>query len=262
MNKRIRIALTGISTLAVIVIAAALYDYYTCAQERFPYHIKKSQSDTLRIAFIGDSWAFMHREYDAATSQYLSQSLNHPVRLMSFGICGLTSSEIYENIFENDSLKDFLSIGHNYCILSAGINDTYKKMSPTYYSKSIEHISNFLLYNDISPIIIDIPDYDIYKAYEHQKTSRKIIRQLSMLINGLPIDCKNIYRDELYELTSSHKYRGKIKVIPFKLWNGNYISDQELYYRSDGMHLNRKGYEHLFECLPEVLQTNTYSVPY
>ena len=100
MNKRIRIALTGISTLAVIVIAAALYDYYTCAQERFPYHIKKSQSDTLRIAFIGDSWAFMHREYDAATSQYLSQSLNHPVRLMSFGICGLTSSEIYENIFE------------------------------------------------------------------------------------------------------------------------------------------------------------------
>ena len=261
MNKRIRIALTSISTLAVIGIAIALYDYYTCTQERFPYHIKKSQSDTLRIAFIGDSWAFMHREYDAATSQYLSQSLNRPVRLMSFGICGLTSSEIYENIFENDLLKDFLSIGHDYCILSAGINDTYKKMSPTYYSKSIEHLIYFFLYNDISPIIIEIPDYDIYKAYERQRTSRKIIRQISMLINGLPIDCKKIYRDELYDLISSYRYRGKIKIIPYKLWNSNYASDQKLYYRSDGIHLNRKGYERLFECLPEVLQTNTYPIP-
>lgn len=219
------------------------YRYYAPPKLRQPYQINATPDDTLRIAFIGDSWAFMHKDHECMIPQLLQDTLHRPVKVHSYGVCGLTSKEIYENIFDNNDFKQFLSKRrYAYCYVSAGINDTYKKMSTSYYQQSMDGIIQFLLANHIHPIIQEIPDYDINLSFERQKTSRKILRRLSMMINNTPLDCKQLFCDALDEMIQEKSYQDKVSIIRYKPWNGNGDKDLDNLYRSDKLHLNDDGY--------------------
>ncbi len=232
-----------ISFLAICIIASIkIYYYYSPAKERQPYFTIQHNDDTIRIAYIGDSWAFGHKNHECKIENILSNKLSRNVIVSSYGIGGLTSKEIYNALFENDSLKQFMKKGYNYCYISAGINDTYKKMSTTYYSKSIDYIIQFMLTNNIRPIIQEIPDYNIIKSYERQTIKHKIIRRISMFINGTHLDCKQSFRNALNKLIKEKKYKDKVSIIPYKSWNKNYEQDLKEYYNEDQMHLNEKGY--------------------
>ncbi len=191
--------------------------------------------------------------------QLLQDTLHRPVKVHSYGVCGLTSKEIYENIFDNSDFKQFLSKRrYAYCYVSAGINDTYKKMSTSYYQQSMDGIIQFLLTNQIHPIIQEIPDYDINLSFERQKTSRKILRRLSMMINNTPLDCKQLFRDELDELIYKKKYSDKFSIIRYKSWNEDGDQDLDHLYRSDGLHLNDNGYAVLDKAITmEILNLIT-----
>ena len=235
------------------------YRYYAPPKLRQPYQINATPDDTLRIAFIGDSWAFMHKDHECMISQLLQDTLHRPVKVHSYGVCGLTSKEIYENIFDNSDFKQFLSKRrYAYCYVSAGINDTYKKMSTSYYQQSMDGIIQFLLTNQIHPIIQEIPDYDIYTSFDRQKASRKILRRLSMIINNMPLDCKQLFRDALDELIYKKKYSDKVSIIRYKSWNGDGDQDLDHLYRSDGLHLNDNGYAVLDKAITmEILNLIT-----
>lgn len=208
-----------------------------------------NNDDTIRIAFIGDSWAYMHKSHNCKIARKIEDSIHRPVSIYSFGICGLTSKEIYEHLIDDSEFKQFMqNRRYNYCIVSAGINDTYKKMSPSYYKKSLEGIIDYLLANHIHPFIIEIPDYNIKKAYERQKTNKKLIRRLSMLINNTSIDCKQDFRNALNELIKERGYHGKITIVRYKSWNNNYKKDLNQLYSNDQMHLNEKGYT-ILDCV-------------
>lgn len=225
--------------------------YYAEPKPRSPYSLSSS-SDTINIAYIGDSWAFLHKDHECIISKKLEDTLKQPVKVYSFGICGLTSREIYENIFDNNELKQFFQKrNYKYCYISAGINDTYKKMTLSYYEKSMDYIIQFLLNNHIHPIIQEIPDYDIQKAYSRQHPARKILRKMSMLITGTTIDCKQQYRNALDNLIQKKGYTNKISIIRYKSWNNNYIQDLNTIYAEDGMHLNHKGYAVLDSVIAE-----------
>lgn len=105
MKKPIRIILLFIFIVCAIIVYGA-YHYYAPPHLREPYRVKKSD-DTLRIAYIGDSWAFMHKDYDCLIAPLLEDSLHRPVKVHSYGICGLTSKEIYENLFDNSDFMYF-----------------------------------------------------------------------------------------------------------------------------------------------------------
>lgn len=141
-----------------------------------------------------------------------------------------------------DSLKHFIQQGYDYCFISAGINDTYKKMSISYYQKSMDCIIQFMLANHIHPIIQEIPDYNIQKAYENQLVKKKIIRRISMLINDTDLDCKQQFRDALDEFILAKGYLDKVTIIRYKSWNNSYENDLKELYIEDQMHLNEKGY--------------------
>ena len=180
-----------------------VYNYYASPLLHHPYKIyhKDNYKDTLRIACIGDSWAYMHKSHDCKITKIISDSIHHPVSVHSFGICGLTSKEIYEHIFVNPEFKHFMQERrYDYCFVSAGINDTYKKMNSSYYKKSMEGIIDFLLANHIHPIILEIPDYNIIKSYERQTIKHKIIRRISMFVNRTNLNCKQSFRYALDEL--------------------------------------------------------------
>lgn len=243
MKKKYYIILLVIS-LVCPFIAYQTYKYYSAPKQEKVYLFQDhSNNDTINIAFIGDSWAFMHKEHPCKIAEYLEHEIHKPVRVYSFGISGLTSKEIYESIYDNDDFRLFMQQRqYAYCYISAGINDTYKKMSTTYYKTSIDYIIQLLLENNIHPIIQEIPDYDIHKAYDRQKDTKKLLRIISSYINGCPIDCKDLYRNTLNNLIIENNYRGNVSVLRYNIWNNNYLKDQQELYLSDGMHLNDHGY--------------------
>ena len=216
--------------------------------------MNSTKDDTLRIAYIGDSWAFFHKEYDSIIEHILGDSLHRPVIVHSFGICGYTSKEIYESMYNNDEFRDFLEQHkYSYCFISAGINDTYKKMSTSYYQKSMDGIIQLFLANQIRPIIMEIPDYDIQKTYKWQTADKKALRRLSMLINNTPLDCKQLFREALDELIHKKGYADKVSIIRYQSWNDDYANDLNILYIRDGMHLNEKGYSKLDSVIANTI---------
>ena len=226
--------------MAVFFVKA--YEYFAPPEERNVYQIAQSD-DTLRIAYIGDSWAYIHnREHQCLIPEIINNQCQKTAKIYSYGFPGRTSREIYEAFFNDEKQMQILqSTGFQYCIISAGINDANKKMSIKYYQNSMDYIIRFLLSNHVRPIIIEMPDYDIKKTYRWQRTDRKLRYRLSMIINKIPLDCKQIYRDALDDLINERDYQEKVSIIRYKSWNNNYEKDQTALYLIDGIHLNDYG---------------------
>ena len=242
--KRWHLFTLGLLLICIVFIAIIAYNYYAPPKIRQSYRTMHHNDDTLRIAYIGDSWAAMHKMYDRKMEQMIEDKLHRPVIVLSYGICGLTSKEIYEYLFNDSTLKNFIKNGFDYCVISAGINDTYKKMSTAYYQESMKGIISFMEGNHIHPIIIEIPDYDIQKAYDHQTVTKKLLRQFSMFVTGSPKDCKQTYRDALRQTLGN-----RVDIVGYQEWNNNYSKDQKILYSEDGMHLKEEGYNRLDSCI-------------
>jgi len=239
--------------IAVVYITNSMFSYYMPPTDHQSYTIPQDQDDTLRIAYIGDSWAFMHQEHNCKISTFIKDTIHRPVKVHSYGICGLTSKEFYENIFNNADLKHFLQKRrYEYCFISLGINDTNTKMSTTYYHQSMDNIIQFFLTNHIHPIILEIPDYNIYKSFNRQVLSRKVLRRLSMFINKTPLDCKQLFRNALDEMILRNDYTKEVSIIRYLTWNEKGTKDWETIYLNDGLHLNEKGYDILDRCIAET----------
>ena len=235
MKKNVLYISIYLTVCIILGLAYSFHRYYAPPRIKQPYLINVTPDDTLRIAYIGDSWAAIHKEHECIIAKIIEDSIHLPVIISSFGIRGKTSKEIYENLFDNGEFRLFLSKRrYQYCYISAGINDTYKKMSTSYYQQSMDGIIRLLLSNHIYPILQEIPDYDIHMSFERQKPSRILLRQCSMIINNTPLDCKQRFRDALYQ--------DKVSIIRYESWNNNYKNDLKNYYNDDHMHLNEKGY--------------------
>lgn len=235
-----------IAICIIVGIAYSFYRYYAPPKLRQPYQINATPDDTLRIAFIGDSWAFLHQRHRCLIPSLIERNINRPAKVYSCGFCGLTSKEIYENLYEDiDLIHFFQNRCYQYCIISAGINDANKKMSINYYQKSINGIFKFLIANNIHPIIIEIPNYDIEKLYRWESPVRKLLRHISIIINGIPLDCRQNIRNGLNDLIEKKYFNEDISVIRYKAWNNHNKHDLVHLYLSDGIHLNAKGYAKL-----------------
>lgn len=250
--KRKIINISIITAIILVIFGYGMYYYYAPPKERKPYPITKNDDDTIRVAYIGDSWAFFHCPYDQRLTDSLSRKLNHPAKVTSLGFCGRSSKEIYWYLFDNPELVKYISKGYDYCFISVGINDANKKMSTNYYKQSMAYIIQFLLANQITPIILEIPDYDIERMYKWEIPSRKLLRPFSRFVTGTPINCKKEFRQAFNDLLAEKKYGEKVQVIRYKSWNNHYAEDIKDYYKGDGIHLNHKGYAKLDSCIVET----------
>ena len=144
-NKIILILLALV--LICIGLAIPVYNYYTPASKRPTYTCQHHQDDTLRLTMIGDSWVFNHYPYNDTLASMIKQKTKKPAIVSAYGLCGKTSKEVYQSIFEDQTMKNILEQGADYCFVSVGINDTYKKMGAKYYAQSTINILRFLLKN-------------------------------------------------------------------------------------------------------------------
>lgn len=232
----------------IIVIGVCCFtlvcNYYAPPRLQKPYKTPV-QGDTLRIAYIGDSWAYLHGFHNCMIPCLLESRLHRPVKIYTVGIPGLTSKELYEYMFLDDGFKPFfMERYYSIAFIAVGVNDADKKMSTFYYKKSMEGIITFLLANDITPILLEMPDFDIEKSFERQGLLRGCMRKIAMYINVIPLDCKQLFRKALNDLILENKQR-QVGVVRYKSWNTNYAEDIHNLYWNDGLHLNEKGYEKL-----------------
>lgn len=220
-----------------------LYHYYTGPIQKQSYKFCNSTNDTINIAYIGDSWAFLHKDHSCQIDKILEDSLCLPFKIFSYGLSGLTSRDIYESIFENEDFKQFLQKrNYKFCFISAGINDTNMKMDTSYYKKSMDYIIQIMLENHIRPIILEIPDYDIISTYYRYRLCKKLFLRFSSWITDSPIDCKQLFRETLDDLIIEKGYMDNVSIIRYRSWNKDKANDWNSLYKEDRMHLNAKGY--------------------
>ncbi len=248
-KKSVAAALIACLLMGAIAIGKT-WKYYGLATERASYACLHHQDDTLRLAIIGDSWAHLHQPHDSLLQQTISKQTGRSVKVNSYGLCGQTSKEVYQSMFNDEGMHRLLSEGADYCFISVGINDTYKKIGANYYAHHTCMILRFLLQNGITPILLEIPDYDIAYTYEHQTLQKKLLRQLSMVITGSALDCREDYRQALRKAMETQPLMSGTVIIANQHW------DRSLYI-ADRMHLNSRGYQVLDSIIANQLQVCT-----
>ena len=257
MKKVIIYVIIIFAVFTLFYLVNKLYNYYVPIRPLEAYRTAKHDDDTLRIAYIGDSWAYIHQKKKCLIPQIIETKTKRPTIVYSYGLGGRTSKEIYKALFTDNQLGKLMrEMGADYCFISAGINDVNKKLSIRYYQNSMDNIIRFMLKNNIRPIILEIPDFDVHKAYRGLTKSSKLLRKLSMTVNSVPMDCKQIYRNSLDTLIKEKGYQDKVSVVRYKLWNNDYYNDQKRLYLEDGVHLNDYGYTILDSIIAKEILKN------
>ena len=231
--------------------------YYTPAkQQEAMLDINTYQDDTIRIAFIGDSWAEMHKSTMCIIGEIISSSINHPVQVRTEGISGLTSKNIYYSIFRNDSVRNVIEWGPDFCFIVAGINDSDRKVGKGYYKENMRLIIQLLLEHHIKPIVLEIPSYDIGFSFKRRNRAVKLLYLISMLATWSKMDCIDDYREAYINLLNEHGWGDKVITIWSKDWNPDGYRDSRALYDEGLMHLNKKGYLVLDSCIAHKVIEN------
>ena len=240
----------------VIIVCGILYismPYYTPAIEQKSFKITKHYDSIIRIAYIGDSWAEGHKNKKCVIDTLIYKVLGKEVMLCTVGKCGLTSKNIYYSIFKDDSVKKVLEWGPDFCFISAGINDSDRKMGSKYYKENMRLLIDFLLNNQIVPVILEIPTFDIRLSFKRRSRQVKLVYLTSMLLTWSKMDCIEDYRKELLELIEEQHWDEKVIIVKHEDWNLHGYKDHRGLYDAGLMHLNEKGYLVLDSCIAQKI---------
>ncbi len=246
-----------VAIIVLLLCIMRLHPYYRYAQPQdvvLEFLSLNNRKDTLKVAFIGDSWADYHYPYDSLLCSMLSKDAKM-VSVKSKGNVGAKSKEIYERL--STTTNQILMWHPQYCVISAGINDAVAKLGKDYYVYHYQLILNHLIRLGIKPIVVEIPDVN-YRAIANRESWTMRLRHLvSSLLTGSEIYGFESYRASLWSAVNHLEKEGKILYIPVSVWNaGGYLDDRE-FYQSDETHLNAKGYHLLDSCIAsEIILDN------
>ena len=140
------------------------YSYNPCykpAQKQIGLSVQHHHDDTIRIAYIGDSWAYYHADKKCVIDSMIYAQVGRSVIIRNAGVGRLISKEVYNSIFVNKDIRSVVEWGPDFCFVSAGINDSNRKTGSDNYKENMRLLISLLLENHITPVILEIPYYDI-----------------------------------------------------------------------------------------------------
>ena len=257
--------------LFCILLSFILYRYYqyrwnhlwVFENERKLYPVAYHDDDTLRIAMIGDSWAAMRsHDIDNALQTKLNNQTKLSVKMVSKGKGGEKSRGIYQLLFEeNDKngTKAIIASGLDYCIVSAGINDAAANLGSHQYCYYMRLILNLLLSNNICPILIEIPDVNIWYVYKDKPLKDLASDYIRSLMSHCNMYQIKEYRDSLQSMLEEESYTDSVIYIRLSEWNGNSTAINKMLFLPDQMHLNNNGYELLDSCIVNAIEADLKS---
>lgn len=253
MKRWLLLLFVGLIVLALLLFRKYIKPYYTPAVKQNGLSVVPHDDDTIRIAYVGDSWADGHKRVNCVIDSIIGCQINRPVQVKTSGISGLTSKNIYYSIFRDDSIRNVIEWGPDFCFVVAGINDSDRKMGKSYYKENMKLIIELLLENHITPIVLEIPSYDILFSYQRRSRITKIQYIVSMLLTWSKMDCIQNYRNAYKDLIKEQKWDKKVIIISIEDWNPDGYKDNRNLYDEGLMHLNELGYQVLDSCISQKI---------
>lgn len=258
--------------IAVLLSFGVLYGYYfsrwrhfwSIAQPLKSYEITEKSDDTLRVIMIGDSWAGIHQEsqMDTFLCSELKKRVSQPVKVLSKGKGGAKSKGIYQLMFESDGdgTKTLFQKAPDYCIISAGINDAAANLGTKQFCAHYLMILSFLLEHKIIPIIIEIPDVDLWHLYGGKPKKDLLVDFFKSTMSRCRVYNYSEYREALKKMLKDENIIASVIYVPMKEWNGKETALNDELFVSDRIHLNKKGYERLDVCIANAIVKNLEQV--
>ena len=239
--------------LSLCMLFYYIEPYFTPAIKQHGLSVEKHVDDTIRIAYIGDSWADRHKYEKCIIDSLVAFKTGKSVVIRTAGINGLKSKNIYYSIFRDDSVRRVIEWGPNFCFVAAGINDSDRKIGKKYYKENMRLIIDLLLENNIVPIILEIPSYDIRFSFKRRSRLIKLQYLFSMLITWSKMDCIQEYRDAYVDLLREQGWNKKVISVNCDDWNPLGYNDARGLYDGGLMHLNSNGYLVLDTCISQKI---------
>ena len=225
--------------------------YYKPASDQGRLMMQPGAADTLSIVYLGDSWAERHKSHPCVIDEIIGKELNIPVKVITVGISGLTSKDIYLSMFNNHDIKSAFIKAPHFCFVVAGINDSDRKMGKKYYKENMRLIITELLANGVVPVVLEIPYYNSYRSFNSRSARVKLRYIRSMMINHEPMDCVASYQKAIRELLDEQHWNDSLIYIDNKSWNPLGYKDARNLYDGGQMHLNERGYLVLDSCIAQ-----------
>jgi len=237
--------------ISIFIVGGVYYlkPYFSPAHKLYGLKVMLHYDDTIRVGYIGDSWADGHKRVICEIDSFIQDTLGRNVDVRTAGISGLTSKNIYYGIFRDDSMRNVIEWGPDFCFVVAGINDSDRKMGARYYKENMKLIIDLLLDHHIKPIILEIPSYNIEFSYERRSKQVKMQYLISMLFTWSEMDCISEYREAYNSLLNEQKWGDKVITVRCEDWNPLGYKDKRNLYDEGQMHLNDKGYYVLDSCI-------------
>lgn len=264
MLRNMIMAIVGV-VCSVLLVIGCLYIYYFAKWKhlwaldaRQPvYEVSTDRDNALRVLLIGDSWAGMHTErgMDSYLQQQLAALTGDRVEVRSKGKGGEKTKGIYRLMFQTEGYgtKPLLMEGADYCVVFAGINDAAANLGVRQYCYYYRLILDFLLTNHIRPVVVEIPDVNIWRVYG----SKPLKDHLSDYVKSRMTNCRMYnfqeYREGLYEMLKEEHLMEKVIYVRMDLWNKKSPAIDRALFLDDEIHLNREGYERLDACIARAI---------
>ena len=224
------------------------------------YYVPHVEDDTLRVIMIGDSWASIHSELqmDTFLSSKLEQMVHHPVSVISKGKGGEKSKGIYQLMFQTEDYgtKQLFINGADYCIVLAGINDAAANLGTRQYCSHYRMILDFLLANNIRPVIVEIPDVNIWTIHGDKPKKDLLVDYMRSIMTGCRMYNYHEYREELYSMLQKEHLLEQVVYVSMSGWNSEEDKLKPILSMADRVHLNRLGYERLDVCIATAIARN------
>lgn len=252
--------IVSICLLALLFVYLHFYyrwkPLWSLAPPKKAYHIAHHQDDTLRIVIIGDSWVGMRTDtINSIFKSRLSESVGRPVIIKSKGKGGEKSRGIYQLMFEDEGMgtKSLFSSGSDYCVVIAGINDAAANLGKNQFTHHIKLIIDFLLENGVRPILIEIPNVDIWNVYGGKPVKDLVVDYARSLMTGCGMYHYSEYRDALQLMLEDSKLMDSVIIVSMNSWNEESPDINKHFFLNDKIHLNHQGYCILDSCIIDAI---------
>jgi hypothetical protein len=130
-----------------------------------------------------------------------------------------------------------------------GINDTWKKRPVSYYAGNYRLIIRLLLANDIRPVVMEIPDFEMGEWLDANRKRERFLYRIYSYFTDVVEDDITPFRNGLKNMLKKTGFADSVLYIPAGNWlpkNHNYSED---IYQIDHVHLNYQGYHLLDSCM-------------
>lgn len=235
---------------------------FRVAEELPFYHVApRHNDDTLRVAVIGDSWAEWHMTLNCDTlfEIYGGRLTTKPIKCMTRGKGGAKSKDVYYYMFRSHTQEQswthdictqpLLEEHPDYCVIMVGINDTWKKRPISYYTGNYRLIIRLLLINQIRPVVMEIPDFEMGEWLDTHRRRQRYLYRIYSYFTGVVEDDITPFRDGLREMLKETGLGDSVLFIPADHWIPKNHQYSEEIYQEDHVHINYQGYHVLDSCI-------------